>query len=228
MQELRAWFDTITLCLKEQGASKDVRRLILIQCIRQEHKIRHSSNCIGPVYKTLCAMIMGSAFGPHRSYINSSLVESMGHMFLSYTGSGMGTLILISKKFTDFLLNNNLVPREQLTINHPAEGLAIISSAIGVSLIMHYITRQNLISHDGRLERDDGLLSLMGGGYPKGIIELFRDVLQPSVSVISNFVTTNLIAGRPRFVTAEMNDDVEQLCRYVDNLRVIHYKSPRK
>lgn len=149
MQDLRQFLDSITLSLKENGVSRDIRRIILSQCIVNEYLARHRSNCIGPAYSALSLMMLKPRFA--QAYIIRIAQEAQVERRTPPSGLMTPVLlissVLLTRAGTDFLLETGLLTAEQLPMNHPSENLGILGSvAMYTSLLVEYINLNKLVN----------------------------------------------------------------------------------
>ena len=218
IQELRQFFETITLCLKECGVIRDIRRVILSQCIFDEYQSRHRSNCIGPAYIELCHMMLRPTFAQlYMAQIGREAIE----LSASAIRHELGSPSLITKLATDFILENGLLTADQVVINHPSEGLSIIVPVMCTSLLLEYIDRNKLfdVNQKSWFQVDDKLMALMGGNYPEKTLKIIDGVKHLEIYAIPHIINKYFVAGRPRFMTAEIQTSLDKLAQYADVLR---------
>ncbi len=166
MQDLRRFLDTIVLCLRHHDVSRDIRRVILSQCILDEYRARNRANCVGPAYAVLSLMMLKPVFA--QAYImqiaqESVLTEEQKLQRQDPKISGLLTPVLLTRIGTDFLLKNKLLSEDHLPLNHPSERLGIISAASCCSLLVEYIDQNQLTSREqkGYFVLRDTLMALV-------------------------------------------------------------------
>jgi hypothetical protein len=142
MDERRLFFDTITLCMRRLGVVKDVRQLILMVCIQEEYTDRHISNCVGVGYSKLMSIVLKPCF---LIRFVTTVATTGIQINPNNNSAGLGSPILLTKIATDFILTAGVLPdNHKLLINHPAEGLGILSADACTQIISAYIHQKGL------------------------------------------------------------------------------------
>jgi hypothetical protein len=142
MEELHSFFDTITLCMRRHNVVRDVRRLILMLCIQDEYTDRHAANCVGLGYSKLLSIMLKPCFLAR--FVTTVATTGM-NINPNNSSQGLGCPILLTKAATDFILTAGVLPdSHKLLINHPSEGLGILSADACTQIISAYIHQKGL------------------------------------------------------------------------------------